>query len=821
MPSSHKDAGSERSSAATARIEAQDLAMGMPLREYLERYGCRVVVNQSVEESLLYVICVGESDFVKRFFAENNFPTAKKLAIIYEGDDTNLADVRSLGIKLYFVDPRPLTAEQTKDIFSFFFIDKGASIDARKELTKPKQTSVISKEASREQAPSPQGQMLADTKRIAKTMRQIFESDRKTLYGTRSKGKWKRAIRWVGAGLFIFIAPLCMYVASFAIGVTLLAMSGKALLAGNTQWTDTLIHAGTPYLQSAQTMLHLTSPILTTIQLGGLADDEDRLLSLLMDASMAESGVVTIFQTSKAVAGTILFPNDTTQSTSAADVASLSSEVSRVSQHLALVQAELDSLMSSRRFPFQLASVQGLGRRGLISLGNVRTLIGYTEKLLTLYPQMSGFRKKQTYLVLLQNSMELRPTGGFIGSLLSVSFVDGKVDDMHVIDVYTADGQLKGHVDPPLPIREIIGQEHWYLRDSNWDPDFSVSGKQAAWFYEKEMGQTVDGVIAVSLPVVTHLLHVMGPVDLSDFNERISESNFFAKSLLYTQTDFFPGSTQKKDFLGALMTALLLRMTNDRSVSAGQLLRSVADSIQARDIQFYFLDPALQQLVTEWGWDGGMNISPCQILNRESSCIGDGVGIIEANLGINKVNYFVTREALSDITLDDNDSVHQVLTVKFHNTTPTQVPDGGGAYQMYLRLYYPEGSVVQSIKLDGQDVPPRNPQSSVPPPAPYVVTDTSGGGVVLGVPFAVSPHQERQLVIETTRSLTPFVGATSYQFTIRKQAGVTTFPWHVVVRYPASWGAVTDSGIAKPGELEYNTDLINDMKLHVLFQKPS
>ena len=68
--------------------------------------------------------------------------------------------------------------------------------------------------------------------------------------------------------------------------------------------------------------------------------------------------------------------------------------------------------------------------------------------------------------------MELRPTGGFIGSYAIMTFDKGRLAEIVVNDVYTADGQLKGHVDPPEPIRKYLGEGGWFLRDSNWDPDF-------------------------------------------------------------------------------------------------------------------------------------------------------------------------------------------------------------------------------------------------------------------------------------------------------------------------------------------------------------
>ena len=61
--SSHTDASANNTAVDTtvARIAAQDLSFVEPLREYLERNGCRVVVNTAVEQDVLYAIGVGDS----------------------------------------------------------------------------------------------------------------------------------------------------------------------------------------------------------------------------------------------------------------------------------------------------------------------------------------------------------------------------------------------------------------------------------------------------------------------------------------------------------------------------------------------------------------------------------------------------------------------------------------------------------------------------------------------------------------------------------------------------------------------------------------
>lgn len=799
---------------AIAHIEAQDVTLALPLREYLQHHGCRVVVNQHVHEPVLYQIGVGEVSYVKRFFARTRIDAAKKIAVVYGDDSDDLSALTETGIKVYYADAVPFAEATATDIFSFFFTGNSKTKDTRKAPRRAATDRAVPKEAPREPFREPAHDDQADRQRVAHAMSQIFRND------TVAKSHRMTLLRYLKIVPIILVAcvsPFVMYLVSMLVGAGLLAASGRSLLHGNITWASTLQRSGHSYISNARSILGIIAVIVPG-QLKGYAKDQERLLAMLTDASKAEENIFTIFTDSKSVAGSILIPGEREPRAAVSEVASLNLEMNRVSQHLALIQAELESLLTTPRFPFTSAGIHSLGSKGMTALSEVRAMIQYSERLLTIYPHIAGFRDKQEYLVLLQNSMELRPTGGFIGSLLHVTFFDGVIEEMRVLDVYTADGQLKGHVDPPLPVREIIGQEHWYLRDSNWDPDFEKSGEQAAWFYEKELGHSVDGVIAVSLPVLTRLLHILGPVDLPDFNERITESNFFIKSLLYTQVNFFPGSTQKKDFLGALTNAVMLRMTSDAAVSSNQLLRVVSDSLNARDIQFYFSNPSLQQLVSQWGWAGDMQISDCRSVYQEPVCIGDGIAVIEANVGINKANYFVQHEALSDITISEDGMISHVLTVNIKNSTPKEVPEGGGPYQNYLRVYMPAGTVVNSVRLDGFDVEPRDMSDPAPPPAPYLVVEPTGYLTVIGLPFVVDPGYVRSLVIETERKTEKITGSGVYQFTMRKQAGVSSYPWYVVVRYPPAWGAVADAEVAKPGALEYNTTLETDTELRILFQ---
>ena len=810
--------GEEERASALARIDAQDLNYIEPLREFLHEAGCTVLVNRETSQDPTYWIVAGDSEFVKGYNAGNKSSTVKRLFIIYEGDLSEEV-LQRLGGKVVLVDLVPLTSAVTRDIFAHFFTGKHILYNARKGLGPKKKPSVIHKQQSREQASYTPPIESQDSSRIAGMMKQIFTpSDslkEKKIFPRRSVSYFKKIVFGVLIG---FVIPTVLYGFSCFLAIAFLYGGSVSLVRGNSKFATSLITQSTRNVKNAQLVLQFASPLMQVFGMQGFAEDQELFLSVIADIAKSEVGVLRILDGGKAVAVSLLSSDEKSgQTKGLADVLALRSDVSQVAQHLALVQAQLNSLLSSSRFPFTIDKLQVGTKSAIEKLATLRHMTEYAQRLLTLYPEIGGFRKKQTYLVLLQNSMELRPTGGFIGSLLVVSFTDGKLVDLEVQDVYTADGQLKGHVDPPLPIQTLLGQEHWYLRDSNWDPDFSKSGPQAAWFYEKEMNLKVDGVIAISLPLVTRLLEVTGPLELPDFNERISASNFFVKSLLYTQTDFFPGSTQKKDFLGSLTNALLLRLTTDKSISPGKLFAAIANSIEGRDVQFYFNNTNVQGIVSQWGWSGGVGFPECSHILQDIPCIQDGVGLVQANLGVNKVNYFVQQEANSQVVINSAGDIRQETSVTLTNTSTSQGHDGGGEYTSYVRFLYPLDTELVSVHVDGQAIEQADPKKR-DASVSAVRIERLDNSVSIGVPVSVGVHAKKQVIITTMRwGVLAAKPASVYQFTIRKQAGVNSTPWHVSIQYPDTWSVNTDLKLAKPGVLEYNTDLARDSQLKVLF----
>ncbi len=417
--------------------------------------------------------------------------------------------------------------------------------------------------------------------------------------------------------------------------------------------------------------------------------------------------------------------------------------------------------------------------------------------------------KPKLYLVLFQNSMELRPTGGFIGSFGLLAVDHGKILDFKIEDVYTADGQLKGHVDPPLPIRKYMSQPNFFLRDSNFDPDFAASGIQAEFFLNKELGKSADGVIGFNLFVVQKILQTVGPVKLPDFNnDEINAENFFFKAQYYSQNKFFPGSTQKKDFLTAMTNVLIDRLSSNKGFTMVDLLPVIKQSLDEKNLLLYSNDNQTQDLIEKQGW-GGRTVEVKCLSNSTTGeindmanpdrCYPDYLSIIEANLGVNKANYFVSKSEAVEKKIGADGKVTTVLTLSYQNSSTPEIYSND-TYTNYIRVFVPVGSHLDSVSINDVPMSPGDVDLQN-----YELDKMSFG-------FLVRIAPENKGIVKVTYTLPrPVTTAVSeYQLFFQKQGGDKVAPLVLSFTYPSQFSfspanfKSTSGGNA--GEVYYSTD---------------
>ncbi len=799
----------ELSDLPIARLDGQDTAQALPIREYLEANGCAVVLNRKPALPETYHIICGDRDFVKESLEHVDKSMAYPFVVLFVSDKNDIfGDLSSIRAKFAITSSSALSAREVVELFAFFFTGQEHIFRLENERV-PYPASLL-----REMKGSARVPLIATDVLTQEENKKEIPSEIRSEKKTRRHGKSPQVlIRYALLFFSILFAPFFWYIVSLLMIVSIQWIGYRQITSGTTTNMRTVTTMTTYWIGQAKGALGV-------LPLGYIVRSHERALSIITDIVASERAGTTLINEIRHMTPLVLGGNESTPNSESPLVLVDRTRLvlDELSNRLGLVDAELRVLLSEGGFPFALPISQRLIVRLQKEFSRVLIATRLTQQLVTLYRVTAGFDRKKTYLLVLQNSMELRPTGGFIGSIAIVTVEGGLLNDFAVQDVYALDGQLKGHVDPPGPIKDLLNQEHWYLRDSNWDPDFRVSGERAAWFYEKETGNNVDGVIAVSVPFLTELLDLTGPLDLSDYNDRITKDNFFGKSLYYTKADFFPGSTQKKDFLSGLTIAIIAKLSSGGTTDVWSLSRAMGNALESGDIQFWFPDSQSQALAEKAGWAGRIDSR----LACEPSCTVERIRLVEANMSVSKVNAYIARSMKVRTDVSEEGEIDSTVEVLYMNASiDDAVLTGGGVYRTYLRAYLPEDALVLSVTIDGNEIPGRPAKQTGPLVLPYRDTDKPEGNVMsVGVAFDVPPGRSRKISLSYRRGK-PFVfegGRGEFIVFVRKQPGVVQTTLDAAIGYPAKWQAIVNNEhktendrvagfLANARELRYNKTL--------------
>lgn len=400
--------------------------------------------------------------------------------------------------------------------------------------------------------------------------------------------------------------------------------------------------------------------------------------------------------------------------------------------------------------------------------------------------------------------MELRATGGFIGSYALAIFENGRLLDFQVEDVYSADGQLRGHVEPPGPIKKYLGEEGWYLRDSNYDPDFPTTAEKVEWFFKKETGRVVDGVVGVNLHLAQKILKAIGPVKLVDFQETINANNLFERAEYHSEVNFFPGSTQKRDFLASLTSRIFQELKWSKEwLKIGEVF---FESLAEKQVLISLSDEEVMKVIRRYGWDGRiLENAKCQ-KETKVGCLADYLMVVDSNFGVNKCNYFVKRELTHEVRLDGE--IEENLTINYLNNSPTQAWPGGN-YQNYLRVYIPEESQLLEVKINKKSLAQEK-----------IDISHRNGKKIIGFLVTVLVGEEKEVSLSYKPSFKQ-EDISTYTLLVQKQSGTEKDPLTVLVRRPTDSKVVkiAPDGLTGPEVVLYNTNLLRDRAFLVEFNR--
>ena len=374
-----------------------------------------------------------------------------------------------------------------------------------------------------------------------------------------------------------------------------------------------------------------------------------------------------------------------------------STQVEQASKDLAEFSAELGTLTNT-------IPLLPLVKAGDVekTIGSMRRDLVKQQHLLSVLPSILGSTQKRTYLVLIQNPLELRATGGFLESFALITFDRGKLLDAQVHDVAEADNLLKGKVDPPADLRAQLGENQWYFRDSNWNVNFPFVARQAEWFVEKEMGRLVDGTIAINAAVLEGMLRAVGPVAVGPTTVGTQQEQITADNLierLFTKSEsLFQNNQSKKALLSSVTEAVFSKLQDTKGEEARNLGTALFSALQNSDMMVSVHDQQDEAALALVGVTGAILTPPCPPVFADKTCVVDTLFQVDSNIGVNRANYSIKRYFEHNIVLSQTTAAH-TYTIHYTNTAlSTAWPSG--TYKDYIRLVLPDFTQVNSILVN-------------------------------------------------------------------------------------------------------------------------
>ncbi|HBO16513.1 MAG: hypothetical protein UR69_C0003G0126 [Candidatus Moranbacteria bacterium GW2011_GWE2_35_2-] len=292
--------------------------------------------------------------------------------------------------------------------------------------------------------------------------------------------------------------------------------------------------------------------------------------------------------------------------------------------------------------------------------------------------------QEKTFLILFQNNLELRPGGGFIGSFGIFKIKNGKLTLSQIHDTGNFDGRIPDTVEPPYPMKQTLRINSWKLRDSNFSPDFQVNAKKAEEFYYMGSGgEKFDGVIGITTNVLSSFLKATGPIQIEGYPGTYDSENAVITLERQVEKDYVEQGIEageRKAVMSELGKEVLKRVFDSSGSQKLELFGIIADDLENKDIQMYFHDKKLQQLVWENGWAGDVD----QDWNK------DYLMMVDANLGAYKSDYYIKRSM--DYFVDFSKQRPEATLKITYKHTALQKDWMTKDYLSYLRIYVPGGS---------------------------------------------------------------------------------------------------------------------------------
>lgn len=378
-----------------------------------------------------------------------------------------------------------------------------------------------------------------------------------------------------------------------------------------------------------------------------------------------------------------------------------------------------------------------------------------------------GAHRPRTYIVMGQNSHELRATGGFTSGIGVIVIDQGRLISSEFRYSYDWDAPSATRVLPPEPYQRYLGIGTLFLRDANWWPDFPTTARQVQRLWALHQGGHVDGIIAIDEDAVQRILAVTGPVDLPQWGLQVGADDF------YTQTKGRASTNNiKSHLIPTLYRGVFQKILSLESEKIPDLIQILNDLFIQKHMQAYLFDRTEALILSRYSLDGSI----------KSLDGGDYMFIVDTTVTYSEVSQLIEKSADLSVVIDANGALaERVLTLRYRNHYSRELPEwerreGEGSaiwnpakrqvvrevpgyWGNWLRVYLPADSELVQSEGFASDIQ---------------ITSESGKRLIAGF-VEVRPGQDVTITLRYRGPTGTTVCSVEYPLLLQKQAGARPY----------------------------------------------
>jgi hypothetical protein len=413
-------------------------------------------------------------------------------------------------------------------------------------------------------------------------------------------------------------------------------------------------------------------------------------------------------------------------------------------------------------------------KRALAVAGPARDSAHAGAETAKLLPALLGAAGPKTYLVLLANPSELRPSGGFAGEVGTATFDHGKLTKLNLRDENDISANYRDKFPPQGQLGTYLAfrNNQTEIGDAGWDPDFPTTAHLQETMFTSATAQQLDGTISVDPYFIASLLSVTGPVDVPGYGSFDSQNLFLRINVL---ANLDTGPTGGKKALPTIATVILSKILAQPPSRWAQFAASLQYGISERHLQVSVHDAGQEALLHALRADGSLQNLPLT---------EDYLMVAEANVAGTKADNYVKRSMSVKVEIYPSGLNRHEVDIHYEYPPPVDATDdllnksfvnSTSLYRDYVRFYLPLTTTLANIGflIDGKPAPAYG--------GGLKEQGQEGSHQVYGTFFTLPRGHSADVIIYYEVGLP---ADPPFQIYIQKQAGLPNLPTTLTVSYP-------------------------------------